>query len=73
MTESPRIQDIKRTDVPLEEWRRIVDLISDEVRASPDIVDLVPIIVRTMPDVDPQYPEPAKVIRPAFERKRSVA
>lgn len=42
-------------------------------RPSAQIIDIVPIIVRNMPDVDPQYPEPAKVIRPAFERKRSVA
>jgi len=44
-----------------------------DARPSAQIIDLVPIIVRNMPDVDQQYPEPAKVIRPAFERKRSVA
>ncbi|MBB3610979.1 hypothetical protein FHX11_003931 [Rhizobium sp. BK602] len=42
-------------------------------RPSAQIIDLVPIIVRNMPDEDPTYPEPAKVIRPRFERKRSVA
>ncbi|MCA0342870.1 MAG: hypothetical protein LCH99_24470 [Proteobacteria bacterium] len=42
-------------------------------RPSAQIIDIVPIIVRNMPDVDPQYPEPAKVIRPAFERRRNVA
>lgn len=73
MTDAPRIQDIERSDVSREEWRRIVDIISAEVQSSPKIIDIVPIIVRTMPDVDPQYPEPAKVIRPTFERKRGVA
>lgn len=38
-----------------------------------EVIDLVPIIVRNMPDKDPIYPEPAKVIRPAFERKRGAA
>ncbi|MBB2821287.1 UNVERIFIED_ORG: hypothetical protein GGD59_004559 [Rhizobium esperanzae] len=42
-------------------------------RPSAEVIDLVPIIVRNMPDQDPQYPEPAKVIRPAFEKKRGVA
>ncbi|OYD03937.1 hypothetical protein [Rhizobium sp. N4311] len=42
-------------------------------RPSANIIDLVPIIVRNMPDQDPQYPEPAKVIRPAFERRRGAA
>ncbi|MDJ1632509.1 hypothetical protein [Rhizobium rhizogenes] len=42
-------------------------------RPSAQIIDLTPIIVRSMPDVDPKFPEPAKVIRPTFERKRSVA
>ncbi|WOS62160.1 hypothetical protein [Sinorhizobium fredii] len=44
-----------------------------ESRPTAEIIDLVPIIVRGMPDVDPTYPEPAKVIYPAFERKRKVA
>jgi hypothetical protein len=44
-----------------------------DARPTAKVIDLVPIIVRTMPDVDPKYPEPAKVFRPAFERKRSVA
>lgn len=44
-----------------------------DARPSAQIIDLVPIIVRNMPDVDPRYPEPAKVIRPAFERRRIVA
>ncbi len=44
-----------------------------ESRPSAEIIDLVPIIVRNMPDVDPTYPEPAKVIRPAFERHRGAA
>jgi hypothetical protein len=43
-----------------------------DTRPTAQIIDLVPIIVRTMPDVDPQYPEPAKVFRP-FERGRNVA
>lgn len=42
-------------------------------RPSAEIIDLIPIIVRTMADFDPQYPEPAKVIRPSFDRKRRVA
>ncbi|MGO4480412.1 MULTISPECIES: hypothetical protein [Rhizobium] len=42
-------------------------------RPRAQIIDLVPIIVRNMPEHDPQYPEPAKVIRPAFERKRGAA
>jgi hypothetical protein len=42
-------------------------------RPTAEIIDLVPIIVRNMPDQDQQYPEPAKVIRPAFERKRGAA
>jgi len=41
-------------------------------RPSAEIIDLVPIIVRNMPDVDPTYPEPAKVFRP-FERHRGAA
>ena len=44
-----------------------------DTRPTAEIIDIVPIIVRTMPDVDPQYPEPAKVIRPAFDRKRGAA
>lgn len=45
-----------------------------DARPTAQIIDLVPIIVRNMPDVDPQYPEPAKVIAPArFQRERSVA
>lgn len=44
-----------------------------ESRPTAEIIDLVPIIVRNMPDVDPRYPEPAKVIRPDFPLKRSVA
>lgn len=44
-----------------------------ENRPTAQIIDLVPIIVRTMPDVDPRYPEPAKVIRPQFGQRRSVA
>lgn len=44
-----------------------------ETRPSAQIIDLTPIIVRNMPDKDPIYPEPAKVFRPAFERRRSVA
>lgn len=42
-------------------------------RPTAEIIDIVPIIVRNMPDVDPTYPEPAKVIRPAFERRRGAA
>lgn len=42
-------------------------------RPTAHVIDLVPIIVRNMPDVDPTYPEPAKIIRPAFERKRGAA
>lgn len=43
-------------------------------RPSAEIIDLTPIIVRNMPDVDPRYPEPAKVITPlAFQRERNVA
>ncbi|HEY0124079.1 MAG TPA: hypothetical protein VGC14_20425 [Rhizobium sp.] len=42
-------------------------------RPTAEIIDLTPIIVRNMPDIDPKYPVPAKVIRPDFERKRSVA
>ena len=42
-------------------------------RPTAEIIDIVPVIVRNMPDVDPRYPEPAKVIRPTFERKRSIA
>lgn len=42
-------------------------------RPSAEIIDLTPIIVRNMPDVDPKYPEPAKIFRPAFFLKRSVA
>lgn len=42
-------------------------------RPSATVIDLVPIIVRNMPDIDPRYPEPATVIRPVFERKRSAA
>lgn len=42
-------------------------------RPSAQVIDLIPIIVRTMPDVDHQYPEPAKVIRPAFSMRRNVA
>lgn len=37
------------------------------------IIEIIPIIVRNMPDVDPRYPEPAKVIRPNFGRERNVA
>jgi hypothetical protein len=45
-----------------------------DARPSAEIIDLVPIIVRNMPDVDARYPEPAKVISPAaFRRMRSVA
>jgi len=44
-----------------------------DTRTSAEIIDLVPIIVRNMPDVDPRYAEPAKVIYPAFERGRNVA
>lgn len=43
-------------------------------RPSAEVIDLVPIIVRNMPDHDPQYPEPAKVIKPVqFQRERNVA
>jgi hypothetical protein len=43
-------------------------------RPSAQIIDIVPIIVRTMPDFDPQYSEPAKIISPArFHRERNVA
>ncbi|WP_162895058.1 hypothetical protein [Rhizobium terrae] len=42
-------------------------------RPSAEIIDLTPIIVRNMPDVDPRYPEPAKVIKPEFRRERKVA
>ncbi|MCF3638723.1 hypothetical protein LXM94_01895 [Rhizobium sp. TRM95111] len=42
-------------------------------RPSAQVIDLVPIIVRNMPEVDPQYPEPAKLYRPEFERKRGAA
>jgi hypothetical protein len=38
-------------------------------RPSAEIIDLVPIIVRTMPDVDPTYPEPAKVLSPKFGKR----
>ena len=31
-------------------------------RPTAQIIDLIPIIVRTMADFDPTYPEPAKVI-----------
>lgn len=45
-----------------------------DARPSARVIDLVPIIVRNMPDVDPRYPEPAKVITPwQFQRERSVA
>lgn len=45
-----------------------------KTRPTAEIIDLVPIIVRNMPDVDPRYPEPAKVIAPAvFHRERNVA
>ncbi|MDX0409229.1 hypothetical protein GHK39_03925 [Sinorhizobium medicae] len=45
-----------------------------ETRPTAQIIDLTPIIVRTMPDIDPRYPEPAKVIAPAaFQRERNVA
>nr|WP_316656569.1 hypothetical protein [uncultured Gellertiella sp.] len=39
-----------------------------ENRPMAEIIDLTPIIVRLMPDVDPQYPEPAKVL--AFAERR---
>lgn len=39
-------------------------------RPSAEIIDLTPIIVRLMPDVDIQYPTPAQVIRPEFRRER---
>ena len=42
-------------------------------RPSAAIIDLVPIIVRLMPDVDLQYPEPAKVIRFEAKKERSAA
>lgn len=69
------IQDTKREDVSPEEWHRICDTIAASVRNSENIIDLTPIIVRLMPDFDPQYPEPAKVIRPTFrrDRERNVA
>ena len=45
-----------------------------EKRPTAEVIDLTPIIVRTMPDFDPQYPEPAKVYRPAFgEARRGAA
>ena len=45
-----------------------------DARPIAEIVDLVPIIVRTMPDRDPQYPTPAKVIRLELtERRRGAA
>lgn len=42
-------------------------------RPCAEIIDLTPIVIRNMPDVDPKYPESAKVIRPAFGRRRSAA
>jgi hypothetical protein len=41
-------------------------------RPTATIIDLTPIIVRLMPDVDPRYPEPAKVFRP-FDGRRTAA
>jgi hypothetical protein len=38
-------------------------------RPTAQIIDLIPIIVRNMPDVDPRYPTPAKLIHPAFGRE----
>ena len=40
-----------------------------DARPTAEIVDLVPIIVRTMPDHDPQYPAPAKVLRLEFTER----
>lgn len=37
-----------------------------DARPVAEVIDLVPIIVRNMPPVDPKYQEPAKVIRPSF-------
>lgn len=43
-------------------------------RPSAEIIDLIPIIVRNMAEVDPQYPTPAQVIRPDFsDRNRGAA
>lgn len=43
-------------------------------RPSAQIIDIVPIIVRNMPDFDHQYEQPAQVIQPErFRRQRSVA
>lgn len=45
-----------------------------DTRPSAEVIDIVPIIVRTMPDVDPRYPEPAKIIAPQqFRHQRGAA
>jgi hypothetical protein len=44
-----------------------------ETRPTAEIIDITPIIVRLMPDVDLQYPEPAKVISFENKRERSAA
>lgn len=68
------IQEINLAALSREERAGVVATIQQIMMTSPNIIDLVPIIVRNMPDVDPRYSEPAKVIAPAaFQRERNVA
>ena len=62
----------KPTTIQLDlfEWAdsRPIATVLPITRPSAVVIDLTPIIVANMPDVDPQYPEPAKVIQSGRKR-----